>query len=162
MIYGSCCEILPNCIRSDYCHWLADGCYGHPDRERSCLSGVGRSQYHELGVSDWRWTDHAALGMVGLHFPGVAILITVLAINLVGEGLNDALNPRLRRELTEKLLQIQNLFIELPAGSERQNAVQDLSLELAPGETLCVVGEVGLANLRRAVMGLYGTTCPRF
>ena len=28
--------------------------------------------------------------------PGVAILITVLAINLVGEGLNDALNPRLR------------------------------------------------------------------
>lgn len=29
-------------------------------------------------------------------FPGIAILLTVLAINLVGEGLNDALNPRLR------------------------------------------------------------------
>lgn len=29
-------------------------------------------------------------------FPGVAILLTVLAINLVGDGLNDALNPRLR------------------------------------------------------------------
>lgn len=29
--------------------------------------------------------------------PGLAILITVLAINLVGEGLNDALNPRLRQ-----------------------------------------------------------------
>ncbi|WP_083660127.1 ABC transporter permease [Acuticoccus yangtzensis] len=29
-------------------------------------------------------------------YPGVAILLTVLAINLVGEGLNDALNPRLR------------------------------------------------------------------
>ena len=29
-------------------------------------------------------------------FPGIAILITVLAINLVGEGLNDAFNPRLR------------------------------------------------------------------
>ncbi len=28
--------------------------------------------------------------------PGVAILITVLALNLVGEGLNDALNPRLK------------------------------------------------------------------
>jgi peptide/nickel transport system permease protein len=27
--------------------------------------------------------------------PGIAILLTVLAINLVGEGLNDALNPRL-------------------------------------------------------------------
>ena len=28
--------------------------------------------------------------------PGIAILLTVLAINLVGEGLNDALNPGLR------------------------------------------------------------------
>lgn len=28
--------------------------------------------------------------------PGVAILLTVLSINLVGEGVNDALNPRLR------------------------------------------------------------------
>jgi peptide/nickel transport system permease protein len=28
--------------------------------------------------------------------PGVAILLTVLSINLVGEGLNDALNPRLK------------------------------------------------------------------
>lgn len=28
--------------------------------------------------------------------PGIAILITVLALNLVGEGLNDALNPRLK------------------------------------------------------------------
>ena len=29
-------------------------------------------------------------------FPGVAIFITVLAISLVGDGLNDALNPKLR------------------------------------------------------------------
>jgi peptide/nickel transport system permease protein len=29
-------------------------------------------------------------------FPGTAILLAVLSINLVGEGLNDALNPRLR------------------------------------------------------------------
>ena len=29
-------------------------------------------------------------------FPGIAILITVLSINLIGEGLNDALNPRLK------------------------------------------------------------------
>jgi peptide/nickel transport system permease protein len=29
--------------------------------------------------------------------PGVAILLTVLAINLVGEGLNDAMNPQLRK-----------------------------------------------------------------
>jgi peptide/nickel transport system permease protein len=28
--------------------------------------------------------------------PGIAILLTVLALNLIGEGLNDALNPKLR------------------------------------------------------------------
>jgi peptide/nickel transport system permease protein len=31
-------------------------------------------------------------------FPGLAILIAVLGLNLIGEGLNDALNPRLSRD----------------------------------------------------------------
>jgi peptide/nickel transport system permease protein len=31
-------------------------------------------------------------------FPGLAILLCVLGLNLVGEGLNDALNPRLARD----------------------------------------------------------------
>jgi peptide/nickel transport system permease protein len=31
-------------------------------------------------------------------FPGIAILISVLGLNLIGEGLNDALNPRLARD----------------------------------------------------------------
>ncbi len=30
-------------------------------------------------------------------WPGLAIMVTVLAINLIGEGLNDALNPQLRK-----------------------------------------------------------------
>ena len=29
--------------------------------------------------------------------PGIAIFVTVLAISLVGDGLNDALNPKLRQ-----------------------------------------------------------------
>ena len=29
--------------------------------------------------------------------PGMAIFVTVLAISLVGDGLNDALNPKLRQ-----------------------------------------------------------------
>ena len=33
-------------------------------------------------------------------FPGLAIFLTVLALNLVGEGLSDALNPRLARRRT--------------------------------------------------------------
>jgi len=31
-------------------------------------------------------------------FPGIAILVAVLGLNLIGEGLNDALNPRLAKE----------------------------------------------------------------
>ena len=30
-------------------------------------------------------------------FPGISILITVLAINLIGDGLRDALDPKLKR-----------------------------------------------------------------
>jgi dipeptide transport system permease protein len=32
-----------------------------------------------------------------MAFPGLSILTTVLAINLMGDGLRDALDPRLRR-----------------------------------------------------------------
>ena len=30
-------------------------------------------------------------------FPGLAILLTVLAINLMGDGLRDALDPKMKR-----------------------------------------------------------------
>jgi len=36
-----------------------------------------------------------------VFFPGVAIMITVLAFNLVGDGLRDALDPRLGRMVTQ-------------------------------------------------------------
>jgi dipeptide transport system permease protein len=32
-----------------------------------------------------------------MAFPGLCILITVMAINLMGDGLRDALDPRLRK-----------------------------------------------------------------
>ena len=35
-----------------------------------------------------------------VFFPGVAIMVTVLAFNLVGDGLRDALDPRLGREFS--------------------------------------------------------------
>ena len=30
-------------------------------------------------------------------FPGLAIMITVLSINMIGDGLRDAMDPRLKR-----------------------------------------------------------------
>ncbi|MGF1502596.1 MAG: ABC transporter permease [Paracoccaceae bacterium] len=59
-----------------------------------------------LGLGDpniMSWGFQVGAGRTALRhawwivtFPGIAIMLTVLAINLVGEGLNDAFNPRLR------------------------------------------------------------------
>ena len=32
-----------------------------------------------------------------VNFPGIAILVTALAFNLLGDGLRDALDPKLKR-----------------------------------------------------------------
>jgi peptide/nickel transport system ATP-binding protein len=54
------------------------------------------------------------------------------------------------------VLAIQNLHIALPQGSDRAYAVQDVSLSIEPGKTLCVVGESGSGKsvMATAVMGL--------
>ena len=61
--------------------------------------------------------------------------------------------------MTDKLLQISNLDIVLPEGSERDLAVKDLNIDLSPGETLCIVGESGSGKslTARALMGLLPT-----
>ena len=58
--------------------------------------------------------------------------------------------------MKHKLLDINDLFIKLPVGADREYAVQKVDLELAQGETLCVVGESGSGKslTARAVMGL--------
>jgi len=59
-----------------------------------------------LGLGDpniMSWGTMISIGRNSLRtawymvaIPGIAIIVTVMALNLVGEGLNDALNPRLR------------------------------------------------------------------
>jgi peptide/nickel transport system permease protein len=39
-------------------------------------------------------------------YPGMAILITVLAYNLLGEGIRDALDPRLRRTVVGRMIRL--------------------------------------------------------
>ena len=64
----------------------------------SSLSFLGLGDRNEMS---WGFMIGAARTMIREAWwmsvwPGVAILLTVLAINLIGEGLNDALNPQLR------------------------------------------------------------------
>ena len=64
----------------------------------SALSFLGLG---DRNMMSWGFMIGAARTMIRdvwwmSFYPGLAILLTVLAINLIGEGLNDALNPHLR------------------------------------------------------------------
>ncbi len=61
--------------------------------------------------------------------------------------------------MSAPVLRIRDLSVALPAGGDRSHAVQGVSLEIAPGRTLCVVGESGSGKsvMATTVMGLLDT-----
>ena len=71
-------------------------------------------------------------------FPGAALVILVLSVNLLGDWLRDALNPRL-----SMILEVEHLKVEFPTRRGTLTAVDDVSFSIAPGEVLGVVGESG-------------------
>lgn len=91
-------EILPNCAS----HIIVMGSLmvANAILLESALSFLGLS---DPSVITWGYMIGSSRAL--LHFawwtcvfPGAAIFITVLAINLVGEGINDAFNPKLARQ----------------------------------------------------------------
>jgi peptide/nickel transport system ATP-binding protein len=54
------------------------------------------------------------------------------------------------------VLQIENLSVALPPGADRPHAIENVSLSILPGKTLCVVGESGSGKsvMATTVMGL--------
>ena len=108
--------------------------------------------------------------------PGLMIFVIVMSINLLGDGVRDALDPRLRsgaltRPMAATLvdrtgpvpegpgdgvLDLRDLSTEFRVGPRRSRAVRDVSLQVAPGECLGVIGESGSGKSVTAlsVMGL--------
>ena len=92
-------------------------------------------------------------------FPGAAIILTVLSINLVADGLADRFDPKLaaghfaRRPLPGvrpmaattdgPLLRVRNLTTVFPTKAATIHAVNDVSFDLFPGQALGIVGESG-------------------
>ena len=90
-------HVLPNCVSSIVV--TGSLLVATAILTESALSFLGLS---DPNVMSWGFMVGAARDFLQRAWwlcaiPGVAILLTVLAINLVGDGLNDALNPRLRQ-----------------------------------------------------------------
>ena len=105
-------------------------------------------------------------------FPGIAILLLVLSLNLLGDGLNLALNPQLRRRgaaplrlrrvpaevastaVDGPLLHVEDLRLVYHVGTRVLPAVDGVSFALARGEALGIVGESGCgkSSLTSALM----------
>jgi peptide/nickel transport system permease protein len=58
--------------------------------------GLGDPNIVSWGSMIGEGREHLRTAWTLSALPGIAILLTVLSLNLVGDGLNDALNPRLR------------------------------------------------------------------
>ena len=91
-------EILPNCLSPLIV--MASLMVANAILLESAISFLGLG---DPNLMSWGYMVGASRSLLRLAwwmclFPGMAIFLTVLAINLVGEGLNDALNPRLHRK----------------------------------------------------------------
>lgn len=90
--------ILPNCVSPLIVQGTLS--FSNAILEAAALGFLGmgaQSPVSEWGTMLAKGRDLITSAPWVITFPGIAILVTVLAINLVGDGLRDALDPKLKR-----------------------------------------------------------------
>lgn len=102
-------------------------------------------------------------------FPGVAIILTALSFNLLGDGLRDALDPKLRGyrkssgkklvyarpeksdDSEDTLLEVKDLKVKYQTVDDDVMALNGVSFTLKKGESLGIVGETGAGKTTLAL-----------
>ena len=94
-------EILPNLTAPIVVYASILDPAGDPVRGGALVPGRRRQRPAELGPDDLRRLDPFFTDAWWyMFFPGMALLLTVLAFNLIGDAMQDALNPKTEAELT--------------------------------------------------------------
>ena len=74
-------------------------------------------------------------------YPGIALLVTIMSINLVGDQLRDVLNPRLTA--MNATIEVRDLRTHFFTRAGVVKAVDDVSFSVSSGQVLGLVGESG-------------------
>ncbi|MCL4767921.1 MAG: ABC transporter permease [Hyphomicrobiaceae bacterium] len=92
-------HILPNCMPPLIVLATVQAAYAIALEATLSFLGVGLPQTEpSLGLLISNGFEYMLSGKYWISFfPGIALLVTIVAINLVGDQLRDVLNPRLRR-----------------------------------------------------------------